>query len=81
VLFGDCVFIIIIYDRDMEIKRTIDTKTATYDITGLTGTEFRHLFQAYEKQWYVYCNRYPDDSADPLLAKLRKMIEAETIIV
>ncbi len=63
----------------MEIKRTIDTKSATYDITGLTHEEFKRLFHCYEKQFYVYCNRYPEKGADALLDKLREMSEMETV--
>ena len=64
----------------MNIKRTLKTEEATYDLTGLTHRQFTELLSCYEKQWYIYCNReIPDEGKDELLDKMRKM--AELIII
>lgn len=65
----------------MEIKRTLDTVSAKYDLIGLDKKQFGQLFHAYEKQWYIYCNRYPEKGDDPLLDKMRQMIESDTLII
>lgn len=63
----------------MEIKRTIDTTQAKYDLIGLTHEELKHLYYSYEKQWYVYCNiQMPESGDDQLLDKMRQMIENVT---
>lgn len=65
----------------MKITRKIDKESAKYDILELTHTQFIQLLNAYEKQMYIYCNRYPDDTADELLGKLRSMANKEEITV
>lgn len=65
----------------MNIKRQLDTINATYDITGLTKRQFQELKGSYEKQMYIYHNRCPDEGADELLDKLRKMADSDTLII
>ena len=65
----------------MQIKRTLDTAKATYDITGLTKEQFSKLFHCYEKQMYIWHNRYPDPEEDELLKKLKEMSDSDTLII
>lgn len=66
----------------MQIKRTLQTEEATYDIIGLSHTQFTHLLQSYEKQWYIYCNRsYPEKGKDPLLDAMRELESTRVTII
>ena len=65
----------------MNIKRTLDTVKATYDITGLSKQQFGHLLACYEKQFYIYCDKYPEKGSDELLDKLREMKDSDTLII
>lgn len=66
----------------MEIKRTLNTDEATYDLIGLTHRQFSHLLQSYEKQWYMYCNRaYPEKVHDPLLDAMRELDGSRVTII
>lgn len=63
----------------MEIKREIDLKNATYDITGLTHEQFTMLFRCYEKQMIILCNERPDN--DALYTKMAEMVRQSVVIV
>lgn len=65
----------------MNIKRQLDTVKATYDITGLTKEQFSMLRDSYEKQMYIYYNRYIDEGTDELLDKFKKIVESDTLII
>lgn len=65
----------------MEIKRTLDTVKANYDILGLTKEQFSKLFHCYEKQMYIWHNRQPEVGADELYDKLQKMVNSDVLII
>ncbi len=65
----------------MQIKRTLDTVKANYDITGLNKEQFSKLFHCYEKQMYIWHNQCPTKGADELFDKLQEMQDSDTLII
>lgn len=63
----------------MNIKRTIDTAKATYDITGLTREEFSRLYSVYRYESARLHHGYSEH--DELLKKFREMSDNDTLIV
>lgn len=62
----------------MQIKRTIDTTKATYDLIGLTSEEFNRVYSSYQQ--YMYRIRQ-DDEGDLLMQKMRKMADSSEVII
>lgn len=64
----------------MQIKRTIDTSTATYDFLGVSQQDFNILFNAYE-HYMSYIRHAPPAEDDALYNKMRKLMEDRITIV
>jgi hypothetical protein len=64
----------------MQIKRTIDTAKATYDLLGLTREQFSRLFSAYEYEHFKLHNGFHPEN-DELLTKFEEMSNKDTLIV
>lgn len=64
----------------MQIKTTLNTKDATYDLTGLTNQEFSVLCKAYEHYMY-YIRHCPPDENDSMWSKMRKILGEKITIL
>ena len=63
----------------MNIKRTIETANAKYDLMNLTREEFSRLYSAYRYESAKLHNGYYEH--DELLKKFREMSDSDTLIV
>ena len=63
----------------MNIKRTLDTAKATYDLLGLTREEFSRLYRAYRYE-SARLHNGPTEY-DELLNKFEKMNDIDTLLV
>lgn len=64
----------------MNIKRTLDTKAATYDFIGVTDEEFNLLYAAY-MHYANYTRHCPPAEDDCLFNKMKKLMEDRITIV
>lgn len=64
----------------MQIKRTIDTTNATYDLVGLSRQQFSRLFSAYEHEHFKLHNGFHPEN-DELLTKFEEISSKDTLIV
>ena len=64
----------------MKIKRTLETKSAIYDLTELTDEEFSILCKAYE-HYMFYIRHCPPAEEDSMWQKMRKLQEERIIIL
>lgn len=63
----------------MNIKRTLDTANASYDILGIDRKQLSTLVSAYTH--YLVYTHHQLSNDDELLNKLEKMIESDIYIV
>lgn len=68
----------------MNIKRTIDTSKATYDIGGLDDEQFSFILQSLHHYCSYTMRHIPDDESTPLgnlMSKLNKMKNSSVTII
>lgn len=64
----------------MKIKRTLNTETATYDLTELTDKEFTMLVKSYENYMFYIRHAEPSEE-DSMWQKMKKLMEDRITVV
>lgn len=64
----------------MKIKRTLDTKQASYDLLDLNDEEFSLIVRAYEHFMY-YIRHCPPAENDSMYQKMKQLIDEKIIVI
>ena len=63
----------------MKITRTLDTKSATYDIIGISDEDFNMLCRSYER--YMYEMRHCPPADDDILWQKMNQLQKDRITI